>query len=94
MTTDWLPELDDDDLATLQEALEAWEVKDQAADLMSMVMEVALTDLATSPQFARLQSEEKRKRERARAVRKERSVILRAKLLALRNRRHLDRIPL
>jgi hypothetical protein len=90
---DWLPELTDDDLATLQEALEAWESKDAAGEMFGDVIEALLTDRMPERQaqgVAATRAAQKLKAQRAQAVRKERSVILRAKLLTLRDRRRVE----
>jgi len=92
--TDWLPELSDDDLDTLGEALEAWEHKDVAnsmfADLIGAMITPhnpqALADLHQQREADKLE------RKREAAVRKDRSITLRAKLIALRNRRRVERI--
>ena len=93
MATDWLPELADDDLATLMEALEAWEVKDQASEMFGDVMEAVVTTPGTreSQAFVESRQREKQKRDAAKSARKERSVLLRAKLLMLRERRRTER---
>lgn len=92
---DWLPELDDDDLATLADALEAWEHKDQAADMFGDVLDAAFTDSALPrvivEKVATQRAQLRQQREREKAIRKERSVLLRAKLLTLRNRRRVER---
>lgn len=91
--TDWLPELGDDDLATLLEALEAWEVKDSGGDFMMDMFSEVITrdDPRARAAIADKVSEMKLKREREKTVRKERSVLLRAKLLTLRARRRVER---
>lgn len=92
--TDWLPELDDDDLATLIEALEAWEHKDAAVEMFGDVVGALIDDKrdpAASARFKTERDREKLTHARARAVRKERSILLRAKLLMLRDRRRVER---
>ena len=90
---DWLPEFGDDDLDTLMEALEAWESKDQASEMFGdLVGAVMMRDVGETTEFAQHQSREKIKRERAKVARKERSVLLRAKLLTLRDRRRVERV--
>jgi len=89
---DWLPELTDDDLNALFEALEAWESKDFGGEIMGELLAATMFrgDPATRADFDRSQREDKQKRERAKALRKERSVLLRAKLLTLRDRRRVE----
>jgi hypothetical protein len=85
---DWLPELTDHDLATLAEALQAWESKDLATEIMGYVIDwfLARSGREASPERAT----EIEQLEREKAVRKERSVVLRAKLLTLRDRRRVE----
>lgn len=94
---DWLPELDDDDLAILMEALEAWESKDAAGEMFGDVVEMIVTGGGEprDSRHARIREErriQRLDRDRAKAQRKERSVLLRAKLLTLRDRRRVDRV--
>lgn len=81
-----------DDLDTLIEALEAWEHKDTAGEMLGDVMEAMITrgDPETKAKLKADGDERKRTRERERASRKERSIILRAKLLAIRNNRRIE----
>jgi hypothetical protein len=92
--TDWLPELTDDDLTTLVEALESWESKGTAGALMSDIMGAMMA--GDNPRAQAAVEEHRRadqlKRDRETAVRKERSVLLRAKLLTLRERRRVERL--
>jgi hypothetical protein len=91
-THEWLPELGDDDLAVLVEALEAWERKDQAGEMMGDLMEEMVRGREPHSRAhveARIAAE-KRERERATQLRKERSLLLRAKLLTIRDRRRGD----
>lgn len=92
--TDWLPELSDDDLATLMEALEAWEDKDASSEMFGDVMEMIVTpqDPDAKVQLRESRERDKITRRQQKAVRKERSVLLRAKLLTLRNGRRVDRV--
>lgn len=90
---DWLPELDDDDLATLLEALQAWEFKDQASEMFDDVISAIVSDERPGAAKAVEDIVRRKQRERLqlRTVRKERSVLLQAKLLTLRNRRRVER---
>jgi hypothetical protein len=91
---DWLPELDDDDLAVLVEALEAWESKDAAGEMFDDVVEMIVTG-GEPGGHARMREErriQKLDRDRAKKQRKERSILLRAKLLTLRDRRRVERV--
>jgi hypothetical protein len=95
MTDTWLPEISDDDIAVLVEALEAleaWETKDFAGEMMSDLFGAMLVkkDPDAKAQIDQDQRSDKLKRARATALRKERSVILRAKLLTIRERRRVD----
>lgn len=90
MPTDWIPELADDDLDTLIEALEAWEHKDAAGDIMTTLIGSMLTRKHGDEMGAMVAAERAKEAESAetkKRLRKERSVILRAKLLMLRDRR-------
>lgn len=91
---DWLPELHDDDLGTLIEALEAWESKDDSGEIIGELFESILAgrDPQAKAQFEAVRNADKQKRVRAKANRKERSVLLRAKLLTLRDRRRVERV--
>jgi hypothetical protein len=91
---DWLPELDDDDIATLVDALEAWEQKDLSGEIFSDILDTVMTskEQRVADDYKRARRDERQTRERDRAVRKERSVMLRAKLLTLRNRRRVERL--
>ncbi len=90
--TDWIPELDDDDLNTLVDALEAWESKDQAAEMFGDIVDTVLG--ANDPRAAHALADRRRDSQqqarREKSVRKERSILLRAKLLTLRNRRRVE----
>jgi hypothetical protein len=90
--TEWLPELTDDDLDVLVEALEAWESKDVAGEMLGDVVESMLTrgDPVAVAKIRDQRQRDKYDRERARTARKERSVLLRAKLLTLRDRRRVE----
>ena len=91
---DWLPELSDDDLATLLEALEAWERKDDAGTMFGDVVEMILggDDPRMQQRVREARAADVRKRQQAVEVRKERSILLRAKLLTLRDRRRVERL--
>jgi hypothetical protein len=91
---DWLPELTDDDLTTLAEAMEAWESKDLSGEMLGDVLGAMLVDRRDVTAKAKYEEEHAReqlKRDRVKAVRKERSVVIRAKLLTLRERRRVER---
>jgi hypothetical protein len=92
--TDWIPELTDDDLTTLVEALEVWETKGAASEIMGDLFAVALSrgDPAAEAHIERQLAPERAKRAREVANRKERSVMLHAKLLEIRNRRRIDEV--
>lgn len=94
MTPDWLPELSDDDLAALMDALEAWETKDQAHEMFGDVVEMIVTkgDPSSHADLREQRRKEKVTRDRERAIRKERSVLLRAKILTLRERRRVEHV--
>lgn len=89
-----MDELTEDDLNTLVEALEAWEHKDAAGEIMADIFAMAMMGRGdpASPRMLEALAEQERaqlKRERMKANRKERSVILRAKLLQIRNGRRV-----
>jgi hypothetical protein len=92
--TDWLPELADDDLEVLLEALEAWEHKDVAGDLAGAWIDAMLTKSAGPPpaDIAERRRRDEAKRAQQQHWRKERSVLLRAKLIVIRDRRHSERM--
>lgn len=73
------PTLDHDDINVLIEALEAWEHKDAAAEVMSGFVSAML------PHADERLAKMKRERESATRIRKERSVFLKAKLLTMRD---------
>jgi len=85
-------DLTDDDLTTLVEALEAWESKDTAGEMFGDMIAMMFTkdDPVQKAKFESELSADRVKRDRAKAIRKERSIILRAKLLFLRNSRRVD----
>jgi hypothetical protein len=87
--TDWMPELTDEDLAVLMEAVEAWESKDFAGEMMGDLVGAMMTrnDPEGKAKYDEQRGKEKAERERVRTARKEAGVMLRAKLLTLRNRR-------
>lgn len=90
-----LTDLTDDDFAVLLDALEAWERKDFAAQIMGDVMAATLfkpDDTQGQARFQAARDEERLKYEREQRVRKERSVLLRAKLIAVRNTRRVDEV--
>src|ERR1700738_4742882 len=92
MTTDWMPELGDDDLDVLMEALEAWEAKDVSGDIMVAVIDgmMSRSHGPMPPDIAEKRRVDKLNAERDKRTRKERSVLLRAKLLTIRDRRRAD----
>ncbi len=82
----------EDDIDTLVEALEEWEHKGASGELVGDMFGAMFIDKATPEAKAKYEAERaesRRKRERETAVRKERSVILRAKLLSIRNDRRM-----
>jgi hypothetical protein len=89
---DWLPEIDDVDLQTIMEALEAWERKDDAGTLVSAILELSVAgrDPVERAIAERRLQESKAQAEADQRMRKERSVMLRAKLLHLRDRRRAE----
>ncbi len=86
--------LTDDDLDTLMEALEAWEVKDSAGEMLSDVLEMAITGKQPGEDvaWAAQRRAQKQQLAKARTSRKERSVLLRAKLLTMRQQRSVDQV--
>jgi hypothetical protein len=84
--TDWLPELDDDDIDTIAEALEAWE-SNEAGEMWTWIGTIESIPPNIRMRVNALASKE---RDMAR-IRKERSVTLRAKLIQLRNRRRVEK---
>lgn len=94
MTEAWLPDISDDDIDVLLEALEAWETKDVAGDIMGDIFSAVLAgkDPAAKAEMENSRRGEKVQRERAKVLRKERSIMLRAKLLTIRERRRVDRV--
>ena len=90
---DWIPELADDDLDFLMDALEAWEAKDIATGMMvDMVagMMIDRRDPAARADFEREVQTRRAEGISAKRLRKERSVLLRAKLLTIRDRRRAE----
>jgi hypothetical protein len=91
MSTD--RDLTDDDINTLVEALEAWESKDFGLEVLTDVFGMAISkDKSQFEEFQLERDHERAKQKAAKAVRKERSIILRAKLLTIRNARGVDRL--
>lgn len=91
--TDWMPELGDDDLDVLMDALEAWESKDLSGEIMGSVLDSMLTRREPMPPEVMMQRQlDKDQKERDKRTRKERSVMLRAKLLTIRDRRRAERM--
>jgi hypothetical protein len=88
---DGLPEFADDDIEVLMEALEAWEVKDAAATITTHVLDNMLARrLGHAPAATMKSDAEVRQLARDKRWRKERSLLLRAKLLQIRDRRHAE----
>lgn len=87
--SDWLPELNDDDLGILMDALEAWEHKDDAGAMFGDVMELiaAPRDAEARAQLREQRAMDSIRRREETKARKEQSVLLRAKILTLRERR-------
>lgn len=85
-------DLDRSDLDTLIEAVEAWESKDAFGELMGVVFEAIAgpRDRYEREAWLTKRAAEREARSRdledTRRVRKERSVLLRAKLIAIRDR--------
>jgi hypothetical protein len=81
-------ELTRDDLNVLLEAVESWERKDDAGDLMSMIVDGTIGKMASPEavaEMAAIRAAEKEEKAAAKRNRKERSVLLRAKLLQIRD---------
>jgi len=91
---DTLPELADDDLDVLLEALEAWESKDVAGDMMTDILDSVLTRQhgGMPLNVAADRERDKLKKAQAKKWRKERSVLLRAKLIQIRDRRRAEHL--
>lgn len=73
-----------DDLMTLVEAMEAWETKDATGELMGSLFGAMLMRDSDPDAKAKYDAEEKARKmlaEEARNQRKERSILLRAKLI-------------
>jgi len=75
------------DYDTLIEALEAWENKDASADILDTILTPMLTrGLGGMPPEMRAEREYQKSRQmEEKAIRKERSVLLRAKLIQIRD---------
>jgi hypothetical protein len=81
-------ELTRDDLNVLLEAVESWERKDDAGDLMTMIVDGTIGRMASPEavaEMAAIRAVEKEEKAAAKRNRKERSVLLRAKLLQIRD---------
>jgi len=89
---EWMPDITDDDIAVLVEALESWESKDAFSDAMGELFSAVICkdDPVAKAKMEDSRRTEKIARERAKTLRKERSIILRAKLLTLRERRRVE----
>lgn len=81
-----------EDIDVLIEATEAWESKDAAGELMGDLLQGMLSrgDEKTLAEMKQRKMEETRKREQEKKLRKERSIILRAKLISLRDSMDAD----
>jgi hypothetical protein len=81
------PELTRQDFDTLLAAVEKWEQEDAAVEIMETMMDGMLKDNVPSAHEAfRLRvAEQQRKRKQSACARKERGVMLRAKLLQMRD---------
>lgn len=93
-TTDPL-DITDDDVTVLCEALEAWETKDFAGAMMGDILEMVMADKGdplAKTKMAEAREKEKALRKREERMRKERSIVLRAKLLQWRAARGVDQI--
>ena len=76
-----------DDLEVLMEAMEAWENKDFGGDLMADVV-TALLVKKSDPEYDRINHEREVQKAQAateKATRKERSILLRAKIVGLKD---------
>lgn len=77
-----------DDMNVLLEAMEAWESKDMAVEIMGEMLAGVMTDRRDPIAKAQLEAERaerQKKSSEARQHRKERSVLLRAKLIQMRD---------
>lgn len=86
--------LSDDDLETLIDALQVWESKGAMGEMMGDLFGAILMK-DSSPEKAKYETERQTARDKAKretAVRKERSIILQAKILSIRNDRRIGRI--
>lgn len=86
-------ELTDEDFNLLSDALEAWENRnlpgEMMGDILTMMIGRSEKDIAA---LDAAKEKERAKRDREKRVNKERSIRLRAKLLAIRDRRGIDRL--
>jgi len=81
--------LDTADIAILLDALNAWESKDLASDMLHTILSASFLkpkDGMEAIQQEQKERERQEKLERERATRKEISIVLQAKLISLRNR--------
>lgn len=88
-----MEKLTSDDISILLESLKAWEEKDLAGDLMSTLLEGMLLKPRNEMEEAQQKADREAKRAKAdseRAYRKERSVLLQAKLISMRNSTYAD----
>ena len=88
-------ELSVQDLSILIEAVEAWENKDMAGDLMGDLLTGMMTDLRDPAKKAAYEADLKARTEKKkdeRALRKEQSILLRAKLIQILNNTRNDEL--
>ncbi len=81
------------ELNTILEALEAWESKDLAGELIESILTAALGKSSGQQSFIeQTMKPMKAKRAEEAKVRKERSVLLRAKLIGIRDAMEVDQL--
>ena len=81
-------ELTEQELTLLIEATEAWENKDSGQEIMFSLLDSMVTDKMPPEKKAEVERERLERRRKAEAdkkIRKERSIMLRAKLLQMRD---------
>ncbi len=85
-------QLSDDDISVLLESLEAWVSKDFAGEMMGDLLGSMFIkdDPIAKAKFDDERLAQKVNRDREKVVRKERSIILRSKLLMMRNERRVS----
>lgn len=88
-----MTDLTKQDLEMLIEAVEAWESKDAAAQLMdSMLGSLVCKNDEDRKRFEEKQEQKAMARNEHKKMRKERSIILRAKLIAMRDSANADKL--